>query len=119
MEKERQFICPVTGDMNPESFFHRENIDLATVIEAVEVDGLIGFEIRVDHIERMMVRHPSVFLIFRWFCESLEEAAEETKDDEEKLFLRQTEAYVCEQMLKNINQMKEEIRNSFNKRKAH
>lgn len=106
MNKERQFIDPVTGEMHPESHYHRENIDLATVIEAVETEGLIGFEINVENISRMTVRHPSVFQIFKWFCDSLSDAAETADDNEEKLFLETTEAYVCTQMLRNIDEMK-------------
>lgn len=96
---ERQFVDPATGDLHPESYYHRQNIDLATVIEYVEFGNVMGFDIKIENIERMDVKAPEVFSIFAHFCASLVERSFETDDDDEREELQSIAAYVTKVML--------------------
>jgi hypothetical protein len=96
---ERRFVDPATGDLHPESYYHRQNIDLATVIEYLEFDNVFGFDIKIENIERMDVKAPEVFGIFATFCASLVERSFETEDDDEREELQSIAAYVTKVML--------------------
>lgn len=105
---ERLFIDPATGDIHPESYYHAENIDLATVIEAVDEEGGLGFIIIPENVGRMRVRSDVVFEIFKTFMLSLTAAMEQADDDEECERLRQTGHLVSINMLKNLAEMQME-----------
>jgi hypothetical protein len=100
---ERMFVDPETGDMHPESYYHQENIDLATVIEAIEIDGRFGFKIDVENIERMNVKHPAVFAIFSKFVSDLLSMAVETDDENMRDNLVETMHYVSNVMLEKMS----------------
>ena len=98
---ERMFVDPATGDLHTESYYHRENIDLATVLEYIEVDGAFGFDIQVENIERMDVRAPEVFAIFAHFVAAiLEQSINE--DEEERKTLQGIAAYVSKIMMQKM-----------------
>ena len=98
---ERMFVDPATGDLHAESHYHRENIDLATVLEYIEVDGAFGFDIQVENIERMDVRAPEVFAIFAHFVAAiLEQSINE--DEEERETLQGIAAYVSKIMMQKM-----------------
>ena len=105
---ERLFIDPATGDINPESYYHKQNIDLATVIEAVDEEGGLGFIIIPENVGRMRVRSDVVFEIFRTFMLSLTEAMQQSEDEDEREHLRQTGHLVSINMLKNLAEMQME-----------
>ena len=98
---ERMFVDPATGDLHPESYYHRENIDLATVMEYIEVDGSFGFDIQVENIERMDIRAPEVFAIFAHFVSAILEQSMQA-DDEERETLQGIAAYVSKVMMKKM-----------------
>jgi len=95
----RQFIDPATGDLHDESYYHKHNIDLATVLEYVELDGVVGFDIKVENIERMDVQAPEVFAIFADFTAALVQRSFETDDDKEREDLQGIAAYISKVML--------------------
>jgi len=95
----REFVDPATGELHPESWYHKRNIDLATVIECVVFDGAFGFDIKIENIERMDVKAPEVFGIFAAFCASLVERSAEIDDDDERDKLQSIAAYVSKVML--------------------
>lgn len=99
---ERHFVDPATGELHPESYYRRENIDLATVIEFLQVEGGFGFDIRVENIERMDVQAPEVFAIFAQFTATLVERSMETDDDAEREELQSIAAYVSKVMLEKL-----------------
>jgi len=99
---ERMFVDPETGDMHPESYYRMEDIDLDTVLEAIEVDGVLGFNIKVENIERMNVKHPAVFSIFASFVSNLVSMAVETEDEDERDRLIETMHYVSKVMLEKM-----------------
>ena len=99
---ERMFVDPATGDMHPESYYRMENIDLDTVLEAIEVDGVLGFNIKVENIERMNIQHPAVFAIFAHFCNTLQSAAMESDSDEEREEYAEIASFVSRVMLEKL-----------------
>lgn len=105
---ERMYIDPATGDIHPESYYHEENIDLATVIEAIDEDGALGFVIIPENVGRMRVRADVVFEIFKTFMLSLHEVMEKSDDEEEKERVRAAGALVSINMLKNLAEMQME-----------
>ena len=102
---ERHFMDPVTGDIHPESHYQRENIDLATVLEVFEDNGVIGFDIRVDNIERMDVQHPAVFHVIAMFVITLQQMADETDDENERHALLSNAAFVSKVMLSKVQEV--------------
>lgn len=99
---ERMFVDPETGDMHPESYYRMEDIDLDTVLEAFNMDGVLGFEIKVENIERMNIKHPAVFGIFASFVNKLLTMAVETEDEDERDHLVETMHYVSKVMLEKM-----------------
>jgi hypothetical protein len=99
---DKMFIDPATGDMLPEGWYHKQNIDLATVIECVEVPGGLGFDIRLENIERMDVKTPKMFRIFAHFCATLIAQAMQEDDDKEREELQAIAAYISHVMMKKL-----------------
>lgn len=102
MNEERMFVDPATGDMHPESYYRMENIDLDTLLEAVEMDGDLAFEIKVHNIERMNIQHPVVFAIFADFCQSMQQAAVEAESDDDRETFENIAAYTARVMLQKL-----------------
>jgi len=102
----REFVDPATGELHPESYYHKHNIDLATVIECVVCDGAFGFDIKIENIERMDVRAPEVFGIFAHFCASLVERSAKIDDDDERDKLQSIAAYVTKVMLEKLGHVR-------------
>jgi hypothetical protein len=102
MNEERMFVDPETGDMHPESYYRMENIDLDTLLEAVEMDGDLAFEIKVQNLERMNIKHPVVFAIFADFCQSMREAAEQAESDDDRETFENVAAYTARVMLQKL-----------------
>ena len=98
---ERMFVDPETGDIHEESYYHKQNIDLATVMEYIEVDGAFGFDIQVENIERMDIRAPEVFAIFAHFVAAVLEQSMQA-DEEEREALQGIAAYVSKVMMKKM-----------------
>lgn len=107
---ERLFIDPATGDIHPESYYHIQNIDLATVIEAVDEEDGLGFVIIPENIGRMRVRSMEVFEIFKNLMVSLFNALQNVEDDAEKERLEKLGALVAASMAKNLAEI--ELENS-------
>lgn len=95
----RMFVDPATGDMHPESYYRMENVDLDTVLEAFEIDGVFGFDIRVENIERMDIRHPAVIEIFALFVASLLEMSMKSEDPDEREKLEAVAIYVSKLLI--------------------
>lgn len=100
--EERMFVDPVTGDMHPESWYHRENVDLATVIECHLIDGNLAFDVNLQNLNRLNVQAPEVFNMFAHFCAALVEESLQTEDDEEREHLQATAAYVSRVMMSKL-----------------
>lgn len=110
---ERMFIDPETGEIHSESYYLRENIDLATVIETVRHgDNELGFVIIPENVNRMRVRNDAVFQIFGEFLENLAMMFSEMPDDEEREQLREVGAFVSHHVMKNVEEMEREKRES-------
>ena len=84
---ERMFVDPETGDIHPESYYHKQNIDLATVIEAVLFDNELGFVIIPENVPRMKVRHNAVFELFKEFMMNLSVLFTNVDDEQERVAL--------------------------------
>ena len=111
---ERMFIDPETGDIHPESYYHRENIDLATVIEAVRYGNELGFVIIPENVPRMKVRHNAIFELFKEFMMNLTIEFSKADDEEQKEALREAGTLVSRAMVRNIREIEEEERGSAN-----
>lgn len=99
---ERQFLDPVTGELHPESYYRKENIDLDTVLEFFQLEDAFGFDIKIENIERMDVQAPEVFSIFANFTAMLVEKSMEVDSDEEREELQSIAAYVSKVMLEKL-----------------
>ncbi len=111
---ERMFVDPATGDLHPESHYHRENIDLATVIEAVHEGNTLGFVIIPENVPRMKVRNDAVFELFKEFMMILTVQFNNTEDDDEREALREAGALVSHAMVRNIREIEMEERGNAN-----
>jgi hypothetical protein len=109
---ERMFVDPATGDIHPESYYHRENIDLATVIEAVREGDTLGFVIIPENIQRMKIRHDAVFELMKEFMINLTEKFLTADDDAEKESLREVGVMISLAMVRNLQEMQGEERRS-------
>lgn len=110
---ERMFLDPETGNIYPESYYRHENIDLATVIETVRHgDNELGFVIIPENVIRMRVRNDTVFQIFGEFLEDLAMRFSEMPDDEERERIREIGAFVSHHVMKNVEEMEREKRES-------
>jgi len=107
---ERIFIDPETGDTHPESYYHTQNIDLATVIEAVREGDHLGFVIIPENVPRMKVRHDAIFGLFKEIMLSLTHQIENAEDDVEKESLREAGMLISLSMLRNLQEMQGEER---------
>ena len=111
---ERMFVDPETGDIHPESYYQRENIDLATVIEAVLYGNELGFVIIPENVPRMKVRHNAIFELFKEFMMNLTTEFAKADDEEQKEALREAGTLVSLAMVRNIREIEEEERGSAN-----
>lgn len=98
----RMFIDPESGEMHDERWFRMQNIDLDTVIEAVEVDGNLGFVIIPENITRMKVRDSAVFGLIAQFTEAILQRMNETDDEDEREQLREVGNRICTVMMFNL-----------------
>ncbi len=101
---DRMFIDPATGEMHNERWFRMQDIDLDTVIEAIEVDddGNLGFIIIPDNISRMKVRDSAVIGLIAQFTEAMLLRMHETDDEDEREQLREVGKTVCTAMMSHI-----------------
>ena len=111
---ERMFVDPETGDIHPESYYQRENIDLATVIEAVLYGNELGFVIIPENVPRMKVRHNAIFELFKEFMMNLTTEFAKADDEEQKEALREAGTLVSLAMVRNIREIEAEERGSAN-----
>jgi len=107
---ERMFIDPATGDIHPESHYHRENIDLATVIEAIHEGNHLGFLIIPENVPRMKVRHAAIFELFKQFMMGLTHQLENAEDEEVKESLREVGNMISLAMVRNLQEIDSEER---------
>lgn len=107
---ERMFVDPETGDIHEESYYHKQNIDLATVIEAVREGDTLGFVIIPENVPRMKVRHDAVFELFKEFMSHLTVQFVNAEDENEKEALREAGVMVSLAMVRNINEIEAEER---------
>jgi len=107
---ERMFVDPETGDMHPESYYHKQNIDLATVIEAVLDGDHLGFVIVPENVPRMKVRHDAVFELFKEFMMGLTQQFVSSQDQEEKDSLREVGVMISLAMVRNLQEIDSEER---------
>ena len=99
---ERIFLNPQDGELYPESWYHRENIDLACVIEAFETGGGIVFDIWPDNLERMNFQSVAVISLIAEFAMNLTRRAMESDDPEEAEECAATASYVSKVMMKKL-----------------
>lgn len=111
---ERMFVDPETGDLHPESYYHRENIDLATVIEAVHEGNALGFVIIPENVPRMKIRHDAIFELMKEFMMSLTEKFVSSNDEDEKENLREVGVIISLAMVRNIKEIEMEERGNAN-----
>ena len=107
---ERMFVDPETGDMHPESYYHKQNIDLATVIEAVLDGDHLGFVIIPENVPRMKVRHDAIFELFKEFMMGLTHQFVNAEDEKEKESLREVGVLISLAMVRNLQEMQGEER---------
>lgn len=103
---ERMFVDPETGDIHPESYYHKQNIDLATVIETVKDGDSLGFILIPENVPRMKVRSNAVFELIKEFILSLAAKFSDTEDEDEREELREVGYMISLAMLKNLEQIK-------------
>ena len=106
--EERMFVDPDSGDMHPESYYHKENIDHATVIEAVLEGDHLGFIIIPEHVPRMRIRHQAVFELMKSFAFSIANRFVNSDDEEERESLHEVGIMLSVVMLKNVKEMEME-----------
>lgn len=111
---ERMFVDPETGDIHPESYYHKQNIDLATVIEAVREGDELGFVIIPENVPRMKVRHDAIFELFKEFMIGLTEKFLSSKDEQEMESIREVGVLISLAMVRNIKEIEMEERGSAN-----
>ncbi len=103
---ERMFVDPETGNIHPESYYHKKNIDLDTLIEAVSKgkQGTI-FIVIPENVSRMKVRDMRVIELIKNFVGSLVERIEDTDDEEEAEVLKKAVNDISMGMMKNLAEM--------------
>ena len=111
---ERMFVDPETGDIHPESYYQRENIDLATVIEAIRHGDELGFVIIPENVPRMKVRHDAIFELFKEFMTHLTIKFINAEDIVEKENLREAGVLISLAMVRNIREIEMEERGDAN-----
>lgn len=111
---ERMFVDPETGDIHPESYYHKQNIDLATVIEAVLYGSELGFVIIPENVPRMKVRHDAVFELFKEFMMNLTTEFTKADNEEQREAIREAGAIVSLAMVRNLKEIEAEERGSAN-----
>jgi hypothetical protein len=106
----RMFIDPATGEMHDERWFRMQDIDLDTVIEAIEVDddGNLGFVIIPENITRMKVRDEMVISLISQFTGAILERMNETDDEDEREQLREIGKRICTVMMFNLAELEKE-----------
>lgn len=107
---ERMFVDPETGDLHPESYYHKQNIDLATVIEAVHEGNALGFVIIPENVPRMKIRHDAVFELMKEFMMGLTHQFVSSKDPEEKAALKEVGVLISLAMVRNLQEIEGEER---------
>lgn len=105
---DRMFIDPATGEMHNERWFRMQNIDLDTVIEAMEVDGNLGFIIIPENISRMKVRDSAVIGLIAQFTEAMLLRMHKTDDEDEREQLREIGKRICTVMMFNLAELEKE-----------
>lgn len=111
---ERMFVDPETGDIHPESYYHKQNIDLALVIEAIHEGDTLGFVIIPENVPRMKVRHDAVFELFKEFMLHLTQQFVNSENDAEKEALREVGVMISLAMVRNISEINMEERSNAN-----
>ena len=91
---EKMYMDPYTGDIHPESYYRRENIDLDCVIEAHKMPDGIVFDINPENIERMEFKDIAVIELIANFTRTLALHAMETDDPEEAEHCGSVAAYI-------------------------
>lgn len=104
----RMFIDPATGEMHDERWFRMQDIDLDTVIEAVEVDGNLGFYFVPENITRMKIRNEIVIDLISHFTEAIFERMNETDNEDEREQLREIGKKICTVMMFNLAELEKE-----------
>ena len=99
---ERIFLNPQDGELYPESWYHRQNIDLACAIEAFELNNGIAFDINPDNLERMDFQSVAVISLIAEFAMNLTHHALETDDPEEAEQCSAVASYVSKVMMKKL-----------------
>lgn len=105
---ERLFLNPENGEVHPESHWVNENIDLACLIEKIEVDGEMGFVIHEGDIDRYRVRCDEVFAIFKMITFNMMKDIANTDDEEKIDLLRRGLVKIATAMLRNMKEQEEE-----------
>ena len=108
---DRMFLDPQTGDMHDERWFRMQDIDLDTVIEAVDMDGNLAFIIIPENVPRMKIRSPKVVELMKQFMFGLINRMDETEDKNEREQLRKVGRDISLLMLFNLAEMKKEQNN--------
>lgn len=103
---ERMFVNPIDGEMHPESWYHKQNIDLRCVIEAYVVNGMVAFDIRPENIERMEFGDLRVIELIAHFTTALASQALEMEDPEEAAECASIAAYVSKVMMEKLESRK-------------
>lgn len=100
---ERMFLYPLDGEIHPESFYIRENIDLCCVIEAHKMPDGIAFDINPENIEHMQFRDIAVIELIADFTKTLAVHAMETDDPEVAEHCGSIAAYVSRIMMEKLS----------------
>ena len=105
---DRMFIDPATGEMHDERWFRMMDIDLDTVIEALEENGNLGFFFIPANITRMKIRSEIVINLISHFTEAIFERMNETDDEDEREMLREIGKRICTVMMFNLAELEKE-----------
>lgn len=100
---ERMFLNPYDGEIYPESWYHRENIDISCAIEAVLIHGGLAFDIKPENIERMEFKNINVIELIAQFTSHLAQHAMELDDPEEAAECASVAAYVSRIMMEKLS----------------
>jgi hypothetical protein len=103
---ERMFLNPVDGEIYPESWYHKENIDLSCAIEAVTIHGGLAFDIKPENIERMEFKDVNAIALIAEFTAHLARHAMELDDPEEAAECASVAAYVSRIMMEKLSGQK-------------
>jgi hypothetical protein len=99
---ERIFLNPQDGELYLESWYHRQNIDLACVIEAFELNNGMAFDINPDNLKRMDFQSVAVISLIADFAMNLTRRAMESDVPEEAEQCAATASYVSKEMMKKL-----------------